>query len=186
MRAPKNRKTEGRKKDNVVESEHEKYRMLYEKIDQFLLVQEKDKGLVTDLTASLEASEKEIMFLRQQLQKKEENKAKEEEEEHMVNLSNIVEKQNEKIEGQTNEILKLKNMIGISKLREKANTRKSSNQNRTDTCNLTNTGNNVNTLSPTVDFFDQMKTKLDGMVKENTIVENEFEDLQSDPIQKND
>ena len=183
MRAPKNRKTEDRNKDYIVESEDKKYKMLYEKIDQFLLVQEKDKGLVTDLTTSLKTSESEIMFLRHQLQKKD-DKAKEEEEEHLVNLSNIVEKQNEKIEGQNNEILKLKNMIEISKLREKANTLKSSNQNRTDTCNPTNIGNNVKTLSPTVDFFDQMKNKLDGMVKENTSIENEFEDLQSDPNTK--
>eukprot|EP00092_Neocalanus_flemingeri_P049654 GFUD01057146.1.p1 GENE.GFUD01057146.1~~GFUD01057146.1.p1 ORF type:complete len:144 (-),score=58.29 GFUD01057146.1:132-563(-) len=97
--------------------EEEKYQKLYLKIDEFLSIQENDKCLVMNLDSSLKKAENEIQFLKEQLQKKEENNAKQKEEDNLKKLTNIVKKQNEKIDDQNKEMMKLKNMIEMNKLK---------------------------------------------------------------------
>ena len=91
-------------------AEEEKYSKLYDKIDEFLLAQEKDKGLVMDLNTNLKKAEIEIVNLKQQLELKDYDNEKKNDEEHLLKLANIVKKQNEKIDEQNNEMIKLKNM----------------------------------------------------------------------------
>ena len=163
--------------------EDEKYKKLYEKIDQFLMVQEKDKGLVTDLNQNLEKAQNEILFLRQQLQIKEERSAiiKKQEEEDIAKLTSIVEKQNIKVEEQNKEIVKLRNMIEVNKLREKANTLKNQtkiDENEGKQSYSKNMSTNDST-SPITGFLDLMKNKIDEMGKENSSINDQFDDLHS-------
>jgi len=165
------------------ECEDEKYKKLYEKIDQFLMVQERDKGLVTDLSQNLEKAQNEILFLRQKLHNKEESSTtKKKEHEDIAKLTSIVEKQNIKMEEQNKEVVKLKNMIEVNKLREKANTLKYQVRTEENESKQINTKNRStgDSTSPINGFLDLMKNKIDEMGKENTSINDQFDDLYSD------
>jgi len=164
--------------NNRREMEDESYRKLYAKIDEFLLVQEKDKSMVMNLDLSLKKAESEILLLKHQLQEKEARSVKHEEEEKLKKLALTVKQQNEKIDEQNHEMLKLKNTIEINKLREKTNTvsitKQDRNENLTENCKDAKLNDSH---SQTVDFLTSMKTKLDGLGKQDAAINDDFEDF---------
>ena len=147
--------------------------------------QEKDKGLFMDLNASLKKAKSEIMNLKQQLQLKDYYNEKRKEEEHLVKLTNIVKKQNEKIDEQNKEIMKLRNMVEINKLREDTNTLQMNNQDKTKERSGKYNDKKSVAISPSpMDFLASMKAKLDGLIKEDSTINDEFEELHYETSQK--
>ena len=183
-------RAEGKRKDKSIEEksrkdEEEKYGKLYDKINEFLVVQEKDKGLVMDLNTSLMKAESEIVNLKQQLQEKDYNSEREKEEEHLLKLTNIVKKQNEKIDEQNKEMTKLRNMDEINKLREKTTPLPKTFQEKTQARSGKSNENKSVAISPSpTDFLANMKAKLDGLIKEDSTINDEFEELHYETSQK--
>ena len=117
----------------------------------------------------------------QQLQLKDFNNKKKKEEEHLIKLKNIVKKQNEKIDEQNKEMMKLRNMVEINKLRENTNTLQMNNQDKTKERSGKYNDTKSVAISPSpTDFLAGMKAKLDGLVKEDSTINDEFEELQNE------
>ena len=102
-----------------------------------------------------------------------------------MKLTNIVKKQNEKIDEQNKEMIKLRNMVEINKLREKTNTLPITNQEKIKECPCKSNDNNSVAISASpTDFLAGMKTKLEGLIKDDSTINEEFEELHYETSQK--
>ena len=120
-----------------------------------------------------------------QVKRKRFDSERKKDEENLLKLTNIVKIQNEKIDEQNNEMIKLRNMVEINKLREKTNTHLMTNQEKTKEQPSKSNDKKSVAISPSpTDFLANMKAKLDGLIKEDSTINDEFEELHYETSQK--
>ena len=150
-------------------SQREELEMLCIKMKDFMQEKEEEKSAVVAKDLKIKGYEEEISKLKDQLKNTEESFRRKQYEDNLENLNKIITSQNEKIVQQNTELLKMKNIIEISTMKESAS--KSSE-------NVKSMKEEKTTKdSPTVDFFENIKNKLTSLEKEEKLIDNDFDDI---------
>ena len=160
-----------RKKNKSKEStsQREELEMLCFKMKDFMEEKEAEKSAVVAKDLKIKGYEEEISKLKDQLKTTEESFRRKQYEDNLENLNKIITSQNEKIVEQNTELLKMKNIIEISTMKESVS-KSSENVKSTKEENTTKD-------SPTVDFFENIKNKLTSLEKEEKLIDNDFDDI---------
>ena len=150
-------------------SQREELEMLCFKMKDFMQEKEEEKSAVVAKDLKIKGYEEEISKLKDQLKNTEESFRRKQYEDNLENLNKIITSQNEKIVQQNTELLKMKNIIEISTMKE----------------SVSKSSENVKSMkeekttkdSPTVDFFENIKNKLTSLEKEEKLIDNDFDDI---------
>ena len=150
-------------------SQREELEMLCIKMKDFMQEKEEEKSAVVAKDLKIKGYEEEISKLKDQLKNTEESFRRKQYEDNLENLNKIITSQNEKIVQQNTELLKMKNIIEISTMKE----------------SVSKSSENVKSMkeekttkdSPTVDFFENIKNKLTSLEKEEKLIDNDFDDI---------
>ena len=150
-------------------SQREELKKLCFKMKDFMQEKEAEKSAIAEKDLKLKGYEEEISKLKDQLKNTEESFERKQYEDNLENLNRIIANQNEKIVQQNTELLKMKNIIEISTMKESVS-KSSENVKSMKEENTTKD-------TPTVDFFENIKNKLTSLEKEEKLIDNDFDDI---------
>ena len=168
----KSNKTKDLSESIVVAKQNENFENLFKKIDEFLVIKEKERSNVENQDSKLKQYEEEIVRLKIQMRDKEEEFKRHQYEENIKSLNKLISSQNEKLVQQNTELIKMKNVIEVQKLTEQ--TFKNSTQLKEK---IKSTEDNTAKESPTVNFLEDMKNKLTNLEKEERLIDDDLEEI---------
>ena len=168
----KSNKTKDLSDSIIVAKQNENFENLFKKIDEFLVIKEKERSNVENQDSKLKQYEEEIVRLKIQMRDKEEEFKRHQYEENIKSLNNLISSQNEKLVQQNTELIKMKNIIEVQKLTEQ--TFKNSAQLKEK---IKSTEENTAKESPTVNFLEDMKNKLTNLEKEERLIDDDLEEI---------
>ena len=168
----KSNKTKDLSESIIVAKQNENFENLFKKIDEFLVIKEKERSNVENQDSKLKQYEEEIVQLKIQMRDKEEEFKRHQYEENIRSLNNLISSQNEKLVQQNTELIKMKNVIEVQKLTEQ--TFKNSTQLKEK---IKSTEDNTAKESPTVNFLEDMKNKLTNLEKEERLIDDDLEEI---------
>ena len=168
----KSNKTKDLSESIVVAKQNENFENLFKKIDEFLVIKEKERSNVENQDSKLKQYEEEIVQLKIQMRDKEEEFKRHQYEENIKSLNNLISSQNEKLVQQNTELIKMKNVIEVQKLTQQ--TFKNSTQLKEK---IKSTEDNTAKESPTVNFLEDMKNKLTNLEKEERLIDDDLEEI---------
>ena len=168
----KSNKTKDLSESIIVAKQNENFENLFKKIDEFLVIKEKERSNVENQDSKLKQYEEEIVQLKIQMRDKEEEFKRHQYEENIKSLNNLISSQNEKLVQQNTELIKMKNIIEVQKLTE--HTFKNSTLLKEK---IKSTEDNTAKESPTVNFLQDMKNKLTNLEKEERLIDDDLEEI---------
>ena len=168
----KSNKTKDLSESIIVAKQNENFENLFKKIDEFLVIKEKERSNVENQDSKLKQYEEEIVRLKIQMRDKEEEFKRHQYEENIKSLNNLISSQNEKLVQQNTELIKMKNVIEVQKLTQQ--TFKNSTQLKEK---IKSTEDNTAKESPTVNFLEDMKNKLTNLEKEERLIDDDLEEI---------
>ena len=168
----KSNKTKDLSDSIIVAKQNENFENLFKKIDEFLVIKEKERSNVENQDSKLKQYEEEIIRLKIQMRDKEEEFKRHQYEENIKSLNNLISSQNEKLVQQNTELIKMKNIIEVQKLTEQ--TFKNSAQLKEK---IKSTEENTAKESPTVNFLEDMKNRLTNLEKEERLIDDDLEEI---------
>ena len=168
----KSNKTKDLSESIIVAKQNENFENLFKKIDEFLVIKEKERSNVENQDSKLKQYEEEIVRLKIQMRDKEEEFKRHQYEENIKSLNNLISSQNEKLVQQNTELIKMKNIIEVQKLTQQ--TFKNSTQLKEK---IKSTEDNTAKESPTVNFLEDMKNKLTNLEKEERLIDDDLEEI---------
>ena len=168
----KSNKTKDLSESIIVAKQNENFENLFKKIDEFLVIKEKERSNVENQDSKLKQYEEEIVQLKIQMRDKEEEFKRHQYEENIKSLNNLISSQNEKLVQQNTELIKMKNIIEVQKLTQQ--TFKNSTQLKEK---IKSTEDNTAKESPTVNFLEDMKNKLTKLEKEERLIDDDLEEI---------
>ena len=168
----KSNKTKDLSESIIVAKQNENFENLFKKIDEFLVIKEKERSNVENQDSKLKQYEEEIVQLKIQMRDKEEEFKRHQYEENIKSLNNLISSQNEKLVQQNTELIKMKNVIEVQKLTQQ--TFKNSTQLKEK---IKSTEDNTAKESPTVNFLEDMKNKLTNLEKEERLIDDDLEEI---------
>lgn len=168
----KSNKTKDLSDSIIVAKQNENFENLFKKIDEFLVIKEKERSNVENQDSKLKQYEEEIVRLKIQMRDKEEEFKRHQYEENIKSLNNLISSQNEKLVQQNTELIKMKNIIEVQKLTQQ--TFKNSTQLKEK---IKSTEDNTAKESPTVNFLEDMKNKLTNLEKEERLIDDDLEEI---------
>ena len=168
----KSNKTKDLSDSIIVAKQNENFENLFKKIDEFLVIKEKERSNVENQDSKLKQYEEEIVRLKIQMRDKEEEFKRHQYEENIKSLNNLISSQNEKLVQQNTELIKMKNVIEVQKLTQQ--TFKNSTQLKEK---IKSTEDNTAKESPTVNFLEDMKNKLTNLEKEERLIDDDLEEI---------
>ena len=157
-----------RKSKRMKESEN--IEKLCQKIDDFVSIKEKEKlDMSVNTEEKLKKYEKEIENLKTQIVKNEESYRQHQYEENIRNLNTIIENQSRTISELNTDITKMKGSLEVAALKEKNLSLEKNVQDTSATADKK--------TSPTLDFLDALKDKMNDLEREEKLVDDDWEEL---------